>query len=97
MIPIELTTEAERDLIDIYLYGIKQFGAAQAERYAQRLMQAIETAASHPSFGVDYSFVRAGLRRYEHTSHAIYYERRADRLLVLRILHGRMDPGRHIG
>lgn len=96
MTKIELTLDAERDLIDIYLYGIEHFGHAQAERYAETLNGKMAVAADNPSFGADYSFVRDGLRRYECVSHAIYYRTTARGILVLRILHGRMDPGHHL-
>ena len=96
MTKIELTLDAERDLIDIYLYGIEHFGHAQAERYAETLNGKMAVAADNPSFGADYSFVRDGLRRYECVSHAIYYRTTARVILVLRILHGRMDPGHHL-
>ena len=96
MAQIELTRDAERDLIDIYLYGIEQFGQAQAERYAIALNTRIDFIAENPSMGSDYSTVREGLRRYEHVSHAVYYRPTPDGILVLRVLHGAMDPGRHI-
>lgn len=96
MTKIKLTLDAERDLIDIYLYGIEHFGHAQAERYAETLNGKMAVAADNPSFGADYSFVRDGLRRYECASHAIYYRTTARGILVLRILHGRMDPGQHL-
>lgn len=96
MTKIELTLDAERDLIDIYLYGIEHFGHPQAERYAETLNGKMAVAADNPSFGADYSFVRNGLRRYECASHAIYYRATASGILVLRILHGRMDPGLHL-
>ncbi|APZ55353.1 type II toxin-antitoxin system RelE/ParE family toxin [Salipiger abyssi] len=96
MTAIELTKEAERDLIDIFLFGVEHFGVAQAERYSAALMAKIESAAANPSFGADYEFVRSGLRRYEATSHAIYYRPTEEGILVLRILHGRMDPACHL-
>lgn len=96
MTKIELTLDAERDLIDIYLFGIERFGHAQAERYAETLQRKMAIAADNPSFGVDYNFVRSGLRRYESLSHAIYYRVTARGILVLRILHGRMDPGQYL-
>ena len=65
MTQIKLTLDAERDLIDIYLYGIENFGHAQAERYAATLNDKMAVAADYPSFGADYSFVRSGLRRRE--------------------------------
>ncbi|MCE6967179.1 type II toxin-antitoxin system RelE/ParE family toxin [Cereibacter sphaeroides] len=96
MTKIELTLDAERDLIDIYLYGVEHFGHAQAERYAETLNGKMAIAADNPSFGADYSFVRNGLRRYECISYALYYRATASGILVLRILHGRMDPGQHL-
>lgn len=96
MTAIELTKKAERDLIDIFLFGTEHFGVAQAERYSAALLAKIEAAAANPSFGADYDFVRSGLRRYEATSHAIYYRKTEDGILVLRILHGCMDPARHL-
>lgn len=93
MTKIELTLDAERDLINIYLYGLEHFGHAQAERYAETLNGKMAVVAENPSFGTDYSFIKKGLRRYECVTHAIYYRTTASGILVLRILHGRMDPG----
>ena len=93
---IELTHDAERDLIEIYLYGIEHFGYAQAERYLATLNEKMAVVTDNASFGADYDFVNDGLRRYECASHAIYYQPTDTGILVLRILHGRMDPGRHL-
>lgn len=71
MTGIELTSDAERDLVDIFLHGVERFGLAQADRYAEMLNAKIMTAAENPSFGADYGFVRVGLRRHEAGSHAI--------------------------
>ena len=97
MTRIEFTRDAEQDLIDIYLYGIEHFGLIQAERYNELLHARIDTIAENPGFGSDYGFVRGGLRRYESVSHAVYFQRIAEGIRILRILHGRMDPGRHLG
>ncbi|TCP58552.1 toxin ParE1/3/4 [Rhodovulum bhavnagarense] len=97
MTKIDFTRDAERDLIDIFLYGIEHFGPAQAERYAKTLYAKIEMAAEHPDFGADYGFVVEGVRRYVAVSHTIYYRSTEAGILVLRVLHGRMDPARHLG
>ena len=96
MARIETTSDAEQDLIEIYLYGIEHFGVNQAERYSEVLHARIDTIAENPSFGSDYGFVRDGLRRYESVAHAIYFQRIDGGVRVLRILHGRMDPGRQL-
>ena len=93
---IEITNDAEQDLIDIYLYGVEHFGLAQAERYLESLHAKISLAAQHPNFGVDYGFVREGLRRLESQSHAIYFRPSTEGVRILRILSGRMDPARYL-
>lgn len=92
----KLTLDAERDLIDVYLFGIEHFGHAQAARYAETINAKIPAAADNPSFGAEDNFVRNGLRRYECVSHAIYYKPTVSGILVLRILHGGLDPGQHL-
>ena len=96
MTNIELTLDAERGLVDIYLYGIEHFGQAQAERYAETHNGKMAVAADNPSFGADYSFVRNVLRRYECVSQGIYYRASASGILVPPSLNGRMDPGQHL-
>jgi len=90
------TREADRDLIDIYLFGLERYGLRQAEHYSETLNAKIQMAAENPSFGSDYGDVRSGLRRYESVAHAIYYRPTATGILVLRILYGSMDPARHL-
>lgn len=96
MTKIDFTRDAERDLINIFLYGVEHFGLVQAERYLETINAKIEMAAEHPDFGADYGFVIGGVRRYEAVSHAVYYRSTRSGILVLRVLHGRMDPGRHL-
>lgn len=96
MARIELTFDAERDVIVIYLHGAAKFGVAQAERYAASLSAKLEVLAENPSFGADYGFVLQGLHRGECGVHAVYYRRTDEGIRVLRILHGRMDAGRHL-
>jgi toxin ParE1/3/4 len=94
---ISLTRAAEQDLMDIYLFGAAEFGAKQADRYAGEMAAKLALIAGNPSFGADYTFVQNGLRRAECGAHAIYYRQAGSGILVLRILHGRMDVGRHLG
>jgi toxin ParE1/3/4 len=44
-----------------------------------------------------FSDIHPGARRANHGSHAIYYRTAADGILILRILHQKRDPGRHLG
>lgn len=104
---IKLTRAAEGDLINIYLFGAAEFGAVQADRYAGAMAEKLAFIADNPSFGADYSFVQNGLRRAQCGAHAIYYRKTGEGkmgkdktvkgILVLRVLHRRMDVGRHLG
>ncbi len=93
---IEFSNDAERDLIDIYLYSAEHFGVPQAENYLESLYAKISVAAENPSFGADYGFARPGLRRIESQSHAIYFRASDSGIRIMRILGGRMDPARHL-
>ncbi|MCY4149752.1 MAG: type II toxin-antitoxin system RelE/ParE family toxin [Gammaproteobacteria bacterium] len=75
---------------------MESFDHSQAKRYLSMLSDKIEIIAENPSFGIDYDFVIDGLRRYESSSHSIYYKLMPTGIRVLRILHGRIDPAQHI-
>ncbi|MEP5730851.1 MAG: type II toxin-antitoxin system RelE/ParE family toxin [Sulfitobacter sp.] len=91
-----LTREAERDVIDIYLDGLEQYGLRQAEHYQDVLASKLSTLAENPSFGSDYSDIRETLRRAESMAHSIYYQGDKNGILILRILYKSMDPARHL-
>lgn len=66
MTKIEFTRDAERDLINVFLYGIVLFGPVQAEKYAKTLNAKIEMAANtriSERITVSSSVVFVGTRR----------------------------------
>lgn len=91
-----LTRDAERDVLDIYLYTLRHFGRTQAETYASDLFARFSAIAAQPSLGRDFGDVHPGARRANQGSHAIYYRSDTEGILVLRILHQKMDPARHL-
>jgi toxin ParE1/3/4 len=90
-----LTREAEADIVDIYRYSVEHFGEAQADTYHDGLSDCFRLLADTPLIGRDYGVLRPGLRRYEHASHSVYYLLTDTGILILRVLHRRMDPARH--
>lgn len=56
----------------------------------------IERLSESPGLGPDCSFVSEGIRRFPSQSHTVYYRPIPGGIRVLRILHARMDPLRHI-
>lgn len=90
------TTDAEQDLIDIYITGLETYGLKQAEAYQDLLAEKFQTLTENPSFGSDYGDLRPQLRRAESVAHSVYYQETPGGILVLRILYKRMDPVRHL-
>ena len=91
-----LTREAEEDVTNIYRYSFENFGEAQADTYHDGLNDCFRLLADTPLIGRDYGSLRPGLRRYEQASHSVYYRLTDTGILILRVLHRRMDPARHL-
>lgn len=52
--------------------------------------------AEDPSLGRNYNHVRLGLLAYKVVSHIIFFKLAVKGILILRVLHGSMDYGRHL-
>lgn len=91
-----LTPAAQRDLSSIWDYTREQWGGNQAETYVLEIRNAIERIAEMPDRGQAVDEIRAGYRRYASGRHLIYFIARRDGVDVIRILHQRMDPTRHL-
>ena len=86
---------AEADMKDIWHYTVDRWGMDQADRYTDDLRDACHelTRGLRQGRPVD---VRPGLLKYRVGAHVIYFRDGGDRLEVVRVLHGRMDVGRHL-
>lgn len=92
-----LTQDAEQDIEDIYIYSLQEFDEAQAEKYYHALEDHFSRLSDNPQMGRDFSFVKAHIRRSNCGSHAVYYRvMNKQDVLILRVLHQRMDPARHL-
>lgn len=96
MIEYELSSDAENDVIGIYLYTLENFGPDKADIYTTGLEDRFKLLASNPKLGRQYNEVILGTYRIGYESHSIYYRLSETGIFILRILHQRMDPGRHL-
>lgn len=96
MISSRLTPAAQRDLSSIWDHTEERWDAGQAEKYVGEIRAAIERIAEDPARGRSCDDIREGYRRYSIGSHLLFYVDRADGVDVIRILHQRMDPTRHV-
>ncbi len=90
-----LSRRAARDLDDIWDYTATRWDEEQAERYLRQIQQAIERIAASPDRGRRRDDIKAGYFSASTGAHLIFY-RVGDTLDVVRILHQRMDPARHL-
>lgn len=91
-----LTPAAQRDLSSIWDYTAERWDARQAETYVLEIGSAIERIAEQPDRGRAVDEIRVGYRRYAIGSHLVFFVANDDGVDVIRILHQRMDPTRHL-
>jgi toxin ParE1/3/4 len=93
-----LSRQAAADLKDIYRYTRRQWGKAQAERYASQLQQGLTMLAVRPHAGRQREELQPpGLHSFVQGSHVIFYQPQPYGALIVRILHGTQDVRRHLG
>ncbi|WP_312163551.1 type II toxin-antitoxin system RelE/ParE family toxin [Phenylobacterium sp.] len=96
MLPYVLSPKAKADLSEIWDYSADRWGAERATDYVLDIRRAIERAAAHPLHGRACDEVRAGYFKVSVGSHIVFYRLVDEMLDVVRVLHQRMDIGRHL-
>ncbi len=96
MTGFRLSPAARDDLASIWDFSEQRWGIEQAERYVLELGASIERIAEDPARGRACDEIRDGYRRYAVGSHLVFFISTADGVDVIRILHQRMDPDRHV-
>ncbi len=91
-----LTPAAQRDLSSIWDFTQEHWDARQAETSVVEIRSAIERIADNPGRGRVCDEIRGGYRRYSIGSHVLFYVESTGGVDVIRILHQRMDPTRHL-
>lgn len=86
-----LSVKAEEDLVEIYSYGILQFGYTQANNYVFGLEETLLKLAQSPFMGKQSDFVSKGLRSFVYKSHIIFYQLEDRGVLIVRILNQSRD------
>lgn len=88
---LTLTPRAERDLDEIWRYTRAEFGAAQAAAYLRRLGGAMERLCGTPFSAPEVSELGDGVRKKSVGAHRLFYKVDDTAVIVLRVLHARMD------
>ena len=96
MADYRLTPKAANDLDAIYEYTILNFGSEQARDYLLGLHRRFGDIATRPAMGRGAEQLAPGLRRYPYRSHIVFYMPEERGVLIVRVLHTRMDVSRHV-
>ena len=93
---ITYSGKASQDVIKIYQDTAKQWGINQADKYDSGLVNTLKLLQNNPYLGRDRSDINKGYHHFKYERHIIFYKIRQHDLLIIRILHERMDAVRHI-
>lgn len=91
-----LTPAAVADIEEIWEYTRDQWGTDQADEYNHEIQHAIERAADNPKIGRACDEIRPGYLKIAIGSHVAFYRITDDAIIIVRILHQRMDVSRHL-
>jgi len=87
---------AKNDLREIYQYGLRQWGQAQSESYLTIIKNQFWLLTQQPLMGAERPELLPDTRSLPIESHTLFYRVTAKRVEIIRILHGRQDPQRHL-
>jgi toxin ParE1/3/4 len=94
MAAYSLSGKASSDLDSIYEFTILNFGLEQAQDYLLGLHERFQLLADNPGVGRSAESLAPELRRHEHQSHVVFYIPKEKGVLIVRVLHMRMDAKR---
>lgn len=86
-----LSKSAENDLLAIWEYTTRTWGANQAERYLNTLEARFFELAAEPSKGRPRADIDLEYLSYHEGKHLIFYQPHEGGIAVARVLHERMD------
>lgn len=108
----QLTEAAAQDVVDMLRETGRRYGPLQCRRYAELIERAIRMVAENPerpgsrqrddlATGVRSLHVELAARRRGAAAHVLYYLRGRlddgrDGVIIVRVLHDRMEPLRHL-
>jgi toxin ParE1/3/4 len=93
---LEFTPRARRDIEEIWEYPFERFGLDKAEAYLRGIQRAAMTVTEDPRRGFGCDEIRSGYRKFSVGSHVLFFRTSAAHVVIVRILHARMDFDRHL-
>lgn len=96
MYKVHKSVKAAEDLADIWVYSLREWGIEQADRYLDELETALSQLKRNPKLGQRRDDLRPGCFSLRVHQHIAYYWVTPSVVRIIRVLHVRMDPNRHL-
>ena len=88
---LKISPQAIIDLEDIFEYSYQKWGVSQADKYQNFLFDGMNSILENPEIGAIYPFKSGGYRKLNINKHLIFYIVSSSSILIIRILHERID------
>ena len=92
----KLTSEADQDLLDIYVTGFLKFEETQAKRYFSELENCFQLLSETPLMSRERHEFIPPVRIHHHGRHLVIYITDNASILIIRVLHDSMEIKRHL-
>lgn len=87
---------AKSDLKNIWRYSFDKWGEDQAVKYLLQLDAGMQRLTGNPKIGKTREKIREGYRSVHIYRHVIYYRLQGKNIDIVRVLHERMIPEKHL-
>lgn len=93
---LDLTEIARTDLRSIRRYSLRTWGEERTTEYMGALRDTMKRLLAGTALSRPRDDLRLGLQMTTSGRHCIFFEAGSSRILVIRVLHDRMDYRRHL-
>ena len=88
--------EVENDLVVIYRYGFINYCESKADQYIKALKEKCQFLANMPNLCPNRDEFNPPVKIHHHKKHLIVYIVKSEYILIVRVLHDRMDVQQHM-
>ena len=92
----QLTPDAKASLMQIAIYTQTRWGEKQRHIYMKMLDDCFHLLSKTPMRGMVRPDIFHTLRSYPAAKHIVFYIIKSDHIVIVNVLHERMDPAKHL-
>ena len=93
---LRLSDPAKGDLSQIAEHTGREWGVAQKRKYLRRIRDGLRALRDTPGIGALRDDIAPGLRAHPIGSHVVFYRETGATVVIVRVLHQRMDVVSHL-